>query len=82
MVKKSTFCKHRYHRKCKRRGVGGQKKLNLITIVCERPHSRIGHVLAKQLSKATLNHYHLDLPLSLVLFFLALVLPGFGELGQ
>ena len=37
MVKKSTFCKLLYHRKCKRRGVGGQKKPNLVNVVCERP---------------------------------------------
>jgi hypothetical protein len=35
--KKSTFCKLLYHRKCKRREVGGQKKTNLVNIVCERP---------------------------------------------
>jgi len=35
--KKSTFCKPLYHRKCKRRGVGGQKKPNLVNVVCERP---------------------------------------------
>ena len=26
-----------YHRKCKRRGVGGQKRTNLVNVVCERP---------------------------------------------
>ena len=35
--KKSTICKLLYHRKCKRRGVGGQKKPNLVNVVCERP---------------------------------------------
>ena len=35
--KKSTFCKLLYHRKCKRKGVGGQKKPNLVNVVCERP---------------------------------------------
>ena len=35
--KKSTFCKLSYHRKCKRRGVGGQKKPNFVNVVCERP---------------------------------------------
>ena len=35
--KKSTFCKKIYHRKCKRRIVGGQKKTNLVNVVCERP---------------------------------------------
>ena len=35
--KKSTFCKLLYHRKCKRRGVGGQKKPNFVNVVCERP---------------------------------------------
>ena len=35
--KKRTFCKLLYHRKCKRRGVGGQKMTNLVSVVCERP---------------------------------------------
>ena len=35
--KKLTFCKPLYHRKCKRRGVGGQKKTNLVKGVCKRP---------------------------------------------
>ena len=35
--KKLTFCKLLYHRKCKQRGVGGQKKPNLVNVVCERP---------------------------------------------
>ena len=35
--KKLTFCKLLYHRKCKRRGLGGQKKSNLVNVVCERP---------------------------------------------
>ena len=35
--KKSTFCKLSYHRECKRRGVGGQKKTNLVNVVCECP---------------------------------------------
>ena len=35
--KKLTFCKLLYHRKCKQRGVGGQKKPNFVNIVCERP---------------------------------------------
>ena len=35
--KKLTFCKLSYHRKCKRRGVGGQKKPNFVNVVCERP---------------------------------------------
>jgi hypothetical protein len=34
--KKSTFCQRLYHRKCQRRGVGGQKKRNLVNVVCER----------------------------------------------
>ena len=33
----SSFCQHLYHRKCQRRGVGGQKSQNLVNIVCERP---------------------------------------------
>ena len=38
MVKKeSTFCKLLYHRKCKRRWVDGQKKPNLVDVVCEHP---------------------------------------------
>ena len=36
----STFCKLIYHRKCKRRGVGGQKKTNFVNVVCERPLSK------------------------------------------
>ena len=35
--KKLTFCKLLYHRKCKQRGVGGQKKPNLVNVVCECP---------------------------------------------
>ena len=35
--KKSTFSKLLYLRICKRREVGGQKKPNLVNIVCERP---------------------------------------------
>ena len=35
--KKYTFLKSLYHRKCKPRGVGGQKKPNLVNVVCERP---------------------------------------------
>ena len=33
--KKLTFCKLLYHRKCKWRGVGGQKKPNFVNVVCE-----------------------------------------------
>ena len=36
-LKKFTFCKLLYHRKCKQRWVGGQKKTNLVIVVCERP---------------------------------------------
>ena len=32
-----TFCKLLYHRKCKQSGVGGQKKINLVNVVCECP---------------------------------------------
>ena len=32
-----TFCQRLYHRKCQRRGVGGQKSQNLVNVVCERP---------------------------------------------
>ena len=35
--KKLTICKLLYHRKCKRSGVGGQKKPNLGNVVCKRP---------------------------------------------
>ena len=35
--KMSTFCQRSYHRKCQRRGVGGQKSQNIVNIVCERP---------------------------------------------
>ena len=34
---KNRLCKLLYHRKCKRRGVGGKKKTNLVNVVCERP---------------------------------------------
>ena len=33
----STFCQRSYHRKCQRRGVGGQKSQNLVNLVCEWP---------------------------------------------
>ena len=39
--KKLTFCNLLYQRKCKRRGVEGQKKPNLVNIVCERPLKHI-----------------------------------------
>mgnify|MGYP001477122239 CR=1 FL=1 len=56
MVKKSTFCKHLYHRKCKQRGVGGQKKQNLVNIVCERPLILISLPLPSvYISQYTLN---------------------------
>ena len=42
--KKLTFCKRLYHRKCILRGVGGQKKPNLVNVVYERPPS----LLAKE----------------------------------
>ena len=45
--KKSTFCKHLYHRKCKRRGVGGQKKPNLVNVVCERPLTQWVEILSE-----------------------------------
>ena len=35
--KKSTFCKVLYRRKCKWRGIGGQKITNLVNVVFERP---------------------------------------------
>ena len=35
--KNGHFLKLLYHRKCKRRGVGSQKKTNLVNVVCERP---------------------------------------------
>ena len=39
----STFCQRLYHRKCQRRGVGGQKSQNLVNVVCERPlRQRLG----------------------------------------
>ena len=36
-----TFCNLLYHRKCKRRGVGSQKKPNFVNIVCELPLVRM-----------------------------------------
>ena len=35
--KMSTFCQRSYHRKCQRRGIGGQKIQNLVNVVCECP---------------------------------------------
>ena len=43
--KKSTFYKLLYHRKCKRRGVGGQKKPNLVNVVCEHPLDQLQTIL-------------------------------------
>ena len=40
-LKMSTFCQCSYHRKCQRRGVGGQKSQNLVNVVCERPPTLI-----------------------------------------
>ena len=37
----STFCQSSYHRKCQPRVVGGQKKQNLVNVVCERPLSHL-----------------------------------------
>jgi hypothetical protein len=38
VVKKLTFCKLLYHKKCKRRGVGGQKETNLVNVgKCDLP---------------------------------------------
>ena len=31
------FCQRSCHRKCQRRGVGGQKIQNFVNVVCERP---------------------------------------------
>ena len=39
--KMSTFCQRSYHRKCQRRGEGGQKRQNLVNAVCERPLNSI-----------------------------------------
>ena len=50
MVKKLTFCKLSYLRKCKRRGVGGQKKPNFVNIVCERPLTLAAHYVSVLLS--------------------------------
>ena len=50
-----TFRKLLYHRKCKQRGVGGQKKPNFVNVVCERP--LIFHIndLASELYRGLLN---------------------------
>ena len=57
--KKLTFCKLLYHRKCKRRGVGGQKKPNFVNIVCERGVSKlevcIRHEFHKKIHKVLQN---------------------------
>ena len=37
MFAKYYLCYQEIFRKCKRRGVGGQKKPNLVNVVCERP---------------------------------------------
>ena len=34
-------CQHSYHRKCQRRGVGGQKSQNRVNVVCEQPLTKI-----------------------------------------
>ena len=39
--KMSNFCQCSYHRKCQGRRVGGQKKQNLVNVVCERPLSHL-----------------------------------------
>jgi hypothetical protein len=37
----TIFCKHSYHRKCKRRGVGGQKKPKFCErSLCTAPYER------------------------------------------
>ena len=37
VLKMSTFCQHSYHKKCQRKGVGGQKSQNLDNEVFEQP---------------------------------------------
>ena len=58
--KKFTFCKLLYHRKCKRRGVGGQKKVNFVNEVCERPLSMSWSVtcIFCRWSKYSFNAFH------------------------
>ena len=51
----STFCQRSYHRKCQRRGVGGQKSQNLVNVVCERP--LIKELLLKSLAKLNVRDY-------------------------
>ena len=41
----SIFCQRSYHRKCQRRGVGGQKSQNLVNVVCERPPKFINELI-------------------------------------
>ena len=55
MAKNLTFCKLLYHRKCKRRRVGSQKKKNLVNVVCERPIKIKSFKTAKELRKKTLT---------------------------
>ena len=43
--KKSTFCKLLYNRKCKQRGVVGQKKTNRVNVVCELSELRQNEVV-------------------------------------
>ena len=47
--KKLTFCKLSYHRKCKRRGVGGQKKPNFVTYL-EFNGSELNYTLSEKIS--------------------------------
>ena len=49
----STFCQRSYHRNRQRRGVGGQKKTNLVNVVCERP-LRLSHFPASSFFSCTL----------------------------
>ena len=53
--KKSFFCKHLYHRKCKRREVGGQKKPNLVNVVCERPLGALFHLISQNMTADRLS---------------------------
>ena len=57
-----TFCKPLYHRKGKRRGVGGQKKPNLVNVVCERPlRAKVHLSLAHHYFKVSFDTDHMHI---------------------
>ena len=71
MVKKSTFCKLLYHKKCKQRGVGGENKTNFVNIVCERPLVLWMNITVKYFSTDQWKLQIFRSPLSLTFKFLS-----------